>query len=92
MLRIALEPEAASIYVQFLPIERLKNSFAMTKTGTKYMVVDIGGECFFNVQILDVSSKYNFYNKITTKGILFDTSECESLIPFLFYIYTSFAW
>ena len=45
MLRIALEPEAASIYVQFLPIEREHQGFAMTKTGTKYMVVDIGGKC-----------------------------------------------
>lgn len=45
MLRIALEPEVASIYVQYLPIERVENSFAMTKQGTKYMVVDIGGEC-----------------------------------------------
>lgn len=47
MLRIALEPEAASVYVQFLPIEKQENGFAMTKTGTKYMVVDIGGEWFF---------------------------------------------
>ena len=44
MLRIALEPEVASIYVQNLPIERVENSFTMTKQGTKYMVVDIGGE------------------------------------------------
>ena len=44
MLVIALEPEAASVYVQHLPIERQESSFAMTKTGTKYMVVDIGGE------------------------------------------------
>lgn len=47
MLRIALEPEAASVYVQFLPIEKQGHGFAMTKTGTKYMVVDIGGEWVF---------------------------------------------
>ncbi|XP_062609413.1 heat shock 70 kDa protein 12B-like, partial [Saccostrea cucullata] len=42
MLRIALEPEAASIYCQFLPIERNPEGFGMTKEGTKYMIVDIG--------------------------------------------------
>lgn len=52
MLRIALEPEAASVYVQFLPIEKQENCFAMTKTGTKYMVVDIGGEWVFFIYIL----------------------------------------
>ncbi|XP_061165162.1 heat shock 70 kDa protein 12A-like [Saccostrea echinata] len=43
MLKIALEPEAASIYCQFLPIERNPDGFGMTKEGTKYMIVDIGG-------------------------------------------------
>lgn len=43
MLVIALEPEAASIFVQYLPMERNKNGFGMTKEGTRYMVVDIGG-------------------------------------------------
>lgn len=43
MLQIALEPEAASIYVQYLRIERNENDFGMTKEGTRYMVVDIGG-------------------------------------------------
>lgn len=43
MLQIALEPEAASIYGQYLPVERNENGFGMTKEGTKYMVVDIGG-------------------------------------------------
>lgn len=43
MLQIALEPEAASIFVQYLPMERKTNGFGMTKDGTKYMVVDIGG-------------------------------------------------
>lgn len=44
MLQIALEPEAASIYVQYLPIERDEARLEMTKIGTKYMVVDIGGD------------------------------------------------
>lgn len=47
MLRICLEPEAASICVQYLQIEKEQNGFTMTKTGTKYMVVDIGGGCSF---------------------------------------------
>jgi hypothetical protein len=43
---LALEPEAASIYCQHLPIERFHGSspgFVMTEVGTKYMVVDLGG-------------------------------------------------
>lgn len=44
MLQIALEPEAASIYVQYLPIERNQARLEMTTIGTKYMVVDIGGD------------------------------------------------
>jgi len=46
MLMIALEPEAASIYCQYLPIHKLHGSspgFVMTEVGTKYMVVDLGG-------------------------------------------------
>lgn len=45
-LKIALEPEAASIYCQYLPIEKLKGAekgFTVSKTGTKYMVIDLGG-------------------------------------------------
>ncbi|CAC5406609.1 unnamed protein product [Mytilus coruscus] len=45
-LILALEPEAASIFCQYLPTEKLKFSetgFAMTTEGTKYMVVDLGG-------------------------------------------------
>lgn len=61
MLRIALEPEAASVYVQFLPIEKQGHGFAMTKTGTKYMVVDIGGEWVFKIYIL--SRKFNFITR-----------------------------
>ncbi|CAC5387187.1 unnamed protein product [Mytilus coruscus] len=45
-LLIALEPEAASIYCQYLPIEKLQGAekgFCMTGDGTQYMVVDNGG-------------------------------------------------
>ncbi|CAC5363488.1 unnamed protein product [Mytilus coruscus] len=40
-LFIALEPEAASIFCQYLPTEKLNGAdFKMAKPGTKYMVVD----------------------------------------------------
>ncbi|XP_071140594.1 heat shock 70 kDa protein 12A-like [Mytilus edulis] len=45
-LILALEPEAASIFCQFLSTEKLKGSdpgFTMTAEGTKFMVVDLGG-------------------------------------------------
>ncbi|CAG2206568.1 unnamed protein product [Mytilus edulis] len=45
-LRIALEPEAASIYCQYLPTEKLEgseNGLTVADIGTKYMIVDIGG-------------------------------------------------
>ncbi|VDI22930.1 Hypothetical predicted protein [Mytilus galloprovincialis] len=45
-LLIALEPEAASIYCQDLPIEKLQGAdkgYCMTEEGTRYMVVDNGG-------------------------------------------------
>ncbi|XP_063447378.1 heat shock 70 kDa protein 12A-like [Mytilus trossulus] len=43
-LYIALEPEAASIFCQYLPTEHLNGAdFKMAEPGTKYMVVDLGG-------------------------------------------------
>lgn len=44
-LTIALEPEAASIYCQNLPTDKLQSSglFDVAKAGTEYMVVDLGG-------------------------------------------------
>lgn len=46
MLRIALEPEAASLFCQHLPLEKLvgaSKGFDVSKPGTKYMVIDLGG-------------------------------------------------
>ena len=46
-LLIALEPEAASIYCQYLPTEKLKGTergFSMSEEGTQYMVVHNGGK------------------------------------------------
>ncbi|XP_063415310.1 heat shock 70 kDa protein 12B-like [Mytilus trossulus] len=48
-LSICLEPEAASLYCQHLPIEKLKdkdgigNEFTASGRGAKYMVLDLGG-------------------------------------------------
>ncbi|CAC5408538.1 unnamed protein product [Mytilus coruscus] len=45
-LLISLEPEAASIYCQHLPTEKLsgaESGFTMSKVGTKYMIIDLGG-------------------------------------------------
>lgn len=45
-LVLALEPEAASIYCQHLEIERgtsTTEGFQMSKPGTKYIVLDVGG-------------------------------------------------
>ena len=48
---IALEPEAASIYCQHLPVEKLEgsNSISAFQPGSKYLVLDAGGtvEDFF---------------------------------------------
>ena len=48
-LLIALEPEAASIYCQHLPIEKLQGAgagFTMARKGTKFMIIDLGGIYF----------------------------------------------
>ncbi|XP_052085783.1 heat shock 70 kDa protein 12B-like [Mytilus californianus] len=45
-LLLALEPETASIFCQYLPTEKLhgaNQTFAMSAEGTKYMVADLGG-------------------------------------------------
>ncbi|KAL3887212.1 hypothetical protein ACJMK2_027161 [Sinanodonta woodiana] len=43
--RIALEPEAASIFCRLLPLERMVEGRGLSsfKTGSKYMVLDAGG-------------------------------------------------
>ena len=45
---IALEPEAASLYCQFMPVSRFASGAAesqasLAKPGTVYMVTDLGG-------------------------------------------------
>ncbi|XP_076088281.1 heat shock 70 kDa protein 12B-like [Mytilus galloprovincialis] len=42
-LILSLEPEAASILCQYLPITKSEKGFEMSKIGTEYMVVDLGG-------------------------------------------------
>lgn len=47
-LSIALEPEAAALYCKILPIEKLaagyQNNLSVFQPGTKYIVLDLGGE------------------------------------------------
>lgn len=48
MLTIALEPEAAALYVKHLPVERSVDGkkgdvFQTFSSGSKYIVVDAGG-------------------------------------------------
>jgi len=46
-LSIALEPEAASLYCQLLPTDKVHSTngtnFAAASAGSKYMVIDLGG-------------------------------------------------
>lgn len=42
-LRIALEPEAASIFSQHLKTERSGGKLSVSGPGTRYMVIDLGG-------------------------------------------------
>ncbi|KAK3085535.1 hypothetical protein FSP39_004848 [Pinctada imbricata] len=42
-LKIALEPEAASLLCQHIPIERTKEGISVADVGTTYMVIDLGG-------------------------------------------------
>lgn len=55
-MTIALEPEAASIYCQYLKIAKedtLSPSLGVVTPGTKYMVTDLGGKNFslYNIVI-----------------------------------------
>ena len=46
-LSIALEPEAASVYCKYLPIDQLAGADRDAKLftpGSKYMVIDLGGK------------------------------------------------
>ncbi|XP_060083671.1 heat shock 70 kDa protein 12A-like [Ylistrum balloti] len=42
-LTICLEPEAASLYCQYLPIDKLKSNVSFKGSTSKYMVLDCGG-------------------------------------------------
>jgi hypothetical protein len=47
-LKIALEPEAASLYCRYLPVQKghEENFLASFEPGTKYIVLDAGGRSF----------------------------------------------
>lgn len=56
-LKIALEPEAASIFCQYIPTKKLHGAdegFTMTEPGAKYMVVDLGGI------LLEITNEYEY--------------------------------
>ena len=47
-----MEPEAANIYCQYLPIEKLQgvgHGFSISEEGTKFMIEDIGGKDYLLV-------------------------------------------
>ena len=65
---IALEPEAASIYCMHLPVHKdTENStFGVFKSGSKYMVVDAGGNVnFFLFYRLSLIEKYSITTSLT---------------------------
>lgn len=54
-LMLALEPETASIFCQYLPTEKLHGAdetFVVSAEGTRYMVADLGG--ILAVVVLDL--------------------------------------
>lgn len=42
-IKLALEPEAASMYCRHLPMKQDKESISSLPTGTAYMILDAGG-------------------------------------------------
>ncbi|KAK3086243.1 hypothetical protein FSP39_015707 [Pinctada imbricata] len=42
-LKLSLEPEAASLLCQHIPIEKTETGLSVADVGTKYMVIDLGG-------------------------------------------------
>ena len=52
-LSIVLEPEAASVYCKHMPSHQLSQGAGnkmMFKPNSKYMVIDLGGKCFFYIK------------------------------------------
>ncbi|VDI17936.1 Hypothetical predicted protein [Mytilus galloprovincialis] len=73
-LLISLEPEAASIYCQHLPTEKLsgaESGFTMSKVGTRYMIVDLGGTYFVIIVTRSRGKyylllEYNYFKRSST--------------------------
>ena len=42
-LKLALEPEAASIFIQNIPSNMITEKLPVLKSGTKYAIADLGG-------------------------------------------------
>lgn len=76
-LQISLEPEAASIYCQHLPIENLKGAgkrLSATVAGTRCIIADLGGTstgfCFIGSVVFFIESVWGercFFNIINKK-------------------------
>ena len=45
-LKLALEPEAASIFIQNIPSNMITEKLPVLKSGTKYAIADLGGKNF----------------------------------------------
>ena len=43
-LKLALEPEAASIFLQNIPSNMVSEKLPILKSGTKYAIADLGGK------------------------------------------------
>lgn len=71
-LKIALEPEAASLFCQYLPVEKFsiggQVSFSDAKPGTTYMIVDLGGKQDPRIKLIEVKTTVdNIRNTVTSK-------------------------
>ena len=77
-LLIALEPEAASLYVRKMDIEN-DTSTKSIKSGTKYLVIDAGGKLVCFIIIIFLLIKSTLHKNILIKIINVLT------ISFIFY-------
>jgi hypothetical protein len=67
MLVIALEPEAAALFVKHLPVERRVDGkdgkgFQTFSPGSEYIVVDAGGTFYFNIGF--ICKEYHMFKVI----------------------------
>lgn len=70
-MTVALEPEAASIYCQYLKFAKGKRytsspTLGVLKPGTKYMVVDLGGKLYARkiLNLFIICLKFNMFSNL----------------------------